>query len=1217
VLGATRREDGCLVGDGYIVTWAIGHLVTLPSPEQIEPAWKAWRMESLPMLPRSFPLQVLAPTRAQFDVVRRLLTRRDVREVVCATDAGREGELIFRHIAELCGLRAPVKRLWISSLTDHAIREGLQRMGPASAYDALADAARGRSRADWLVGMNLSRAYTLRARSLGQGADTPLYSVGRVQTPTLAILVERERAIRDFVPEDYAEVELTLEKTRGDGPTFSARYVRSDGDTEVARLAPNLDEAQALVTRAEAGKILVRAVDREEKRARPQLLYDLTELQRHASRLYGFSAAHTLAVAQRLYEEHKLLSYPRTDSRHLSADVATTLPQIVAAVRGPYEDLLEEGTGERPLGRRFVDDTQVGDHHAIIPTGKPSRLGSGSDEHKLYDLVVRRLLSAYQSDHVWAVTSVRIHVHTESHEPDRYLSRGSTVLHEGHRRLDVKTRRPSAVAADALPVLAADDPLTLIAARIDEKQTRPPPHHNEASLLTAMETAGRDLTDRELSRAMRDRGLGTPATRAAIIETLLQRCFVERDEQKLRATPRGEALVDLVHPHVKSPAMTGEWEYKLRQIERGELTLGCFVEDIERYVREVVGDARAGLSMRTDGAAWPEARSDGTPSVPGVVPPAAFVAPAVPRKPVPRDADGKPDLDAVLRTRFGHDHFRPHQRDVIAQLVAGRDVLLVMPTGAGKSLCYQLPGIALGGTTLVVCPLIALMDDQAQKLQKAGFRAERIHSGLGREGAREVCRAYLRGELDFLFIAPERLKVPGFPELLARRPPSLIAIDEAHCISQWGHDFRPDYRMLESRLPRSGAAPIVALTATATPEVQADIVAQLGVPEAVRSIHGFRRDNLAVHVVEALPSQRDALTLQILREKGRIPAIVYAPTRARTDEIAKTLSQHFRSGAYHAGMDAAQRDRVQSAFLAGELDVIAATIAFGMGIDKPDVRTVMHLASPSSIEGYYQEIGRAGRDGKASAAIMLCSPGDQRTHQFFFERDYPETTELRRVYAAVCDGPVFRGALSRRLHLEDDALERVLDKLWMHGAVQVDGEDVVHAKGDAFTRSYPRHRAAKAAQLAHVTRYLHTEACRMLALVRHFGDADDSGEACGRCDRCRPQDGLARSIAAHRLDDAPKRRRPKASAASVSPRSRDLTQAEAPFAVVEALRNFRRQEATAKNVPAFRILTDRVLVAVARERPRSAAELLNVPGVGASLAKRYGAKLLAVIDQCS
>jgi DNA topoisomerase-3 len=1212
VLGATRREDGCLVGERHIVTWAIGHLVTLPSPEQVDPAWKAWRMESLPMLPRSFPLQVLSPTRAQFEVVKRLLTRRDVREVVCATDAGREGELIFRHIAELCSLRAPVKRLWISSLTDNAIREGFQRMGPASAYDALADAARGRSRADWLVGMNLSRAYTLRARTLGQGEDTPLFSVGRVQTPTLAILVERERAIRSFVPEEYAEVELTLEKTGETGPAFSARFVRTDTDAEPARLAPNHEEARDLVARAEAGHIAVHAVEREEKRARPQLLYDLTELQRHASRLYGFSAAHTLSVAQRLYEEHKLLSYPRTDSRHLSADVATTLPQIVAAVRGPFEDLLEEGTGGRPLGRRFVDDTQVGDHHAIIPTGKPSRLSSGSDEHKLYDLVVRRLLAAYQSDHVWAVTSVRIQVRQGNSEPDRYLSRGSTVLNEGHRRLDVKPRRPSAVAADALPVLAAEDPLTLLAARIDEKQTRPPPHHNEASLLTAMETAGRDLDDRELSRAMRDRGLGTPATRAAIIETLLQRGFVERDEQRMRATQRGEALVDLVHPHVKSPAMTGEWEYKLRQIERGELTLDCFVEDIERYVREVIGDARKGMSTRPESGFTPQVGRSGTLFANPAAP-----LPVAPRPEVPRGPDGTPDLEAVLRTRFGHDRFRPHQRDVIAQLVAGKDVLLVMPTGAGKSLCYQLPGIARGGTTLVVCPLIALMDDQTQKLQKAGFRAERIHSGLGREGSREVCRAYLRGELDFLFIAPERLKVPGFPELLARRPPSLIAIDEAHCISQWGHDFRPDYRMLQSRLPLRSGTPIVALTATATPEVQADIVAQLGVPDAVRSIHGFRRDNLAVHVVEALPSQRDALTLQILREKGRTPAIVYAPTRARTDEIAKTLGQHFRAGAYHAGMDAAQRDRVQSAFLAGELDIIAATIAFGMGIDKADVRTVMHLASPSSIEGYYQEIGRAGRDGKASAAVMLCSPGDQRTHQFFFERDYPETSELRRVYAAVCEEPVFRGTLARRLQLEDDALERILDKLWMHGAVQVDGEDVVHGRGDSFTLSYPRHRAAKAAQLAHVSRYLHTESCRMLALVRHFGDADDSGEACGRCDRCRPGDGLARSIATQRPSEAPKRRSPKATQVGVARRVRGVGSAEAPFAVVEALRDFRRREATAKNVPAFRILTDRVLVAVARERPRSAAELLNVPGVGASLAKRYGAKLLAVIEQCS
>ncbi|HEY6881001.1 MAG TPA: DNA topoisomerase 3, partial [Polyangiales bacterium] len=725
VLGARERSEGALRGNGYVVTWAIGHLVALAQPEQIDPRWKGWRFETLPMLPREWPLAVLEGTRKQFQIVSSWLTAKETREVVCATDAGREGELIFRYIAERAALHKPVKRLWVSSLTDEAIRAGFRKLQDASAFDPLGDAARGRSRADWLVGMNLSRAYTLMAGDRGRG----VLSVGRVQTPTLALLVERDRAIAAFVPEPYQEVVIDC---AAHAQTFEARFVRTHQDTEAARLDPKTPEASEVRERALVGEARVHAVEREEKRSRPQLLYDLTELQRHASRLYGFSASRTLDLAQKLYEEHKLISYPRTDSRHLSEEIARELPAITEAVASPYRALLEPESLRRVLGKRFVDDSQVRDHHAIIPTGKQARLAPGSDEFKLYDLIVRRLLAAYQSDYVWAVTSVRIEV-THREAVDRYLATGTTMLQLGYRALDVQTRKRDPDAA-TLPALAEQQVVTVQDARVEDKQTRPPPHYNEASLLTAMETAGRSLDDRELSEAMRERGLGTPATRAATIETLLQRGFITRDDKTLRSTPAGAALIDAVHPQVRSPAMTGEWEYKLREIERGRGKLDAFMASIEAFVAELIasmgGGTRPPLAPRRESVPLPEASR------------ASAVAYAVretqppPVERSPQPVEPTVPLEDLLAQRFGHRMFRPHQRAVCEHLLAGRDVLVVMPTGAGKSLCYQLPGLARGGTTLVVSPLIALIEDQIAKLVAAGLRAERIHSGLSREAAR-------------------------------------------------------------------------------------------------------------------------------------------------------------------------------------------------------------------------------------------------------------------------------------------------------------------------------------------------------------------------------------------------------------------------------------------------------------------------------------------------
>ena len=1173
-LGASERGEGCFRGNGYVVTWAIGHLVGLAQPHEIRPEWKRWSREQLPMLPREWPLVVAEGTRSQFSVVREVMNAPEVAAVVCATDAGREGELIFRYIYEAAGCRKPVKRLWVSSLTESAIREGFRQLKEGHAYDALADAAKGRSRADWLVGMNLSRLYTL------AGGDT--LSVGRVQTPTLAMVVERELAIRDFVPEDYLEVVATFSPQAAGVPPesqYRGTWFREvdpktgaklgAGVREARRLLADGVEAGELMARVKKGRAAIESLTSETKKMAPPLLYDLTELQRHANRLYGYSAQRTLELAQALYEKHKLLSYPRTSSRHLSTEVAGTLPEVVRAIRRPYEPLLAAGTGERPLGRRFVDDAKVTDHHAIIPTPtSPDEVRLSPDERRIYELVCRRLLSAWHEDHLWSVTTVITAVSSPgaaggAARVDRFHSSGTQVVRAGWKVLDVggvkppkerdakggkdkeegEGREPEDDSQDLPPGLERGQPQRVEDVEAVKKRTRPPPRLTDASLLTAMETAGKALDEKELADAMRETGLGTPATRAAIIEVLLEREYLRRRGKSFEATEKGIRLIEVVHPDVKTPAMTGQWEAWLQRIERGRGDLSDFLRSIEAYVIEVVGKVPVSSPPRPPPAPRPalggpgevsprEAPESHAPVEPRAPAPRVEAAPrassarsaapgrtrseaapasgaARPRR-APRAPTPPGELRKLLKEAFGFEDFRPYQEDVCRAATLGEDLLLVMPTGAGKSLCYQLPGLARAGTTLVVSPLIALMEDQVARLQSLGFVAERIHSGRDRAVSRQVCAEYLEGHLDFLFIAPERLGVPGFVELLARRTPALIAIDEAHCISQWGHDFRPDYRLLGARLPMLRPAPVVALTATATPDVQRDIVQQLGL-KGVRSgsartfIHGFRRTNIAIEVRELNPGQRGEAIREVLSEPEQRPAIVYASTRKHAEQLADALGSDFSTAVYHAGLQPAERDRVQSAFLEGRVEVIVATTAFGMGIDKADVRTVLHAALPASLEGYYQELGRAGRDGKPSRAVLLHSYVDRRTHEFFHQRDYPEPRVIEGLFRAAREELEPKEALQARVRMEPEVFDKAVEQLWIHGGLEVTPDEQVRRGKPTWVTAYAAQRERKLLHLEQMGRYAEASGCRMRHLVDHFGDVQDSGKACGLCDVCAPE----------------------------------------------------------------------------------------------------------------
>ena len=560
VLGANTPGKGCLKGGGYVVTWAVGHLVTQVNPEEIDARWKTWRQDTLPMLPENIPLKVIAQSRDQFQCVKTILNAPQVDSVICATDAGREGELIFRRIYQMAGCRKPFRRLWISSMTEEAIAEGFANLRDGADYDGLYASALCRSDADWLVGMNGSRAFTLRYDSL--------LSVGRVQTPTLSILVKRALEIRNFVPENYWEVQADFGGYRG-------TWIDKDGKTRI----PDEKTAKEIVSAVTGREGEVLEVSTERKRVPPPLLYDLTTLQREANARYGFTAQKTLNLAQALYEKHKLLTYPRTDSRYLSHDMRPKVQGILKGMPEPLRALVLSPDKAVDPGKRVYDDAKLTDHHAIIPTGRrPGALTA--DEQKLYEMVVRQLIAAFYPDMEYdamsAVTGVGEH---------KFLSRGRAVIAQGWQAANppLRSKPKKGEEEQALPQLQKGQRVPVKSAKAVAKKTTPPSPYTENTLLAAMENAGKFVENEELRRQMKERGLGTPATRAAIIERLIAVDYVRREKKALIPTDKGIRLIAVAPEQLSSPETTGRWEKGLSDIAAGKMDPNRFMQSIRRY----------------------------------------------------------------------------------------------------------------------------------------------------------------------------------------------------------------------------------------------------------------------------------------------------------------------------------------------------------------------------------------------------------------------------------------------------------------------------------------------------------------------------------------------------------------------------------------------------------------------------------------------------------
>lgn len=578
VLGCRRAREGAIDGERYIVTWALGHLVGLADPEHYSDEYKTWSMDTLPIMPKRTDFVVLKETSKQYNIVKNLLKSPEVSDIVIATDAGREGELVARLIILKAGIKKPIKRLWISSQTDKAIKDGFSNLRDGRLYDNLYKSALARAKADWFVGLNVTRALTCKHNAQ--------LSAGRVQTPTLALIVEREEEIRRFRPTPYYNVKISL-----DG--FNMIYKDKAKQTRIFDKA----EADGVMAKVKGGALKITRVDKKLKREGAPMLYDLTELQRDCNKRYNFSAKQTLSCMQRLYEQHKVLTYPRTDSRYLSADVVSTLTDRLRAVSaGNYRELAQDILrGRKQIDKRCIDDKKVSDHHAIIPTEQSVNISDLShDERLVYDLVVRRFLCVFLGD----CTREQLSVEGDSCGY-MFTAKGSRIVDMGYRAAygtlsqDDDEEDISDEREQSLPAVFEGQSFAVRGAQTVQKATTPPARFTEATLLSAMEKPGKYIEDASLRRVIENTtGLGTPATRADIIEKLFSSFYVERRGKDIFPTAKGIQLINIVPGELKEPVLTAKWEKQLDDIKEGRLTEEAFSDKIKQYTVKLVDEVK-------------------------------------------------------------------------------------------------------------------------------------------------------------------------------------------------------------------------------------------------------------------------------------------------------------------------------------------------------------------------------------------------------------------------------------------------------------------------------------------------------------------------------------------------------------------------------------------------------------------------------------------------
>lgn len=577
VLKCGKKGNGYIEGDKYIVTWALGHLVTLADPEAYDNKYKEWKLEDLPMLPKPLKLVVIKQSGKQFNAVKEQLLRKDVSDIVIATDAGREGELVARWIIEKARVNKPLKRLWISSQTDKAINEGFKNLKPAAQYDNLYKAAQCRSEADWVVGLNITRALTCK--------HNVQLTAGRVQSATLAMIVNREEEIRNFKPKAYYVINA---KAKG----FNLQWRDKNNNSNIFEE----DRSNKILSVVKGKEGTVVEVTESAKKQFAPALYDLTELQRDANRIFGYSAKQTLSIMQRLYENYKVLTYPRTDSRYISTDIVATLPERLKAISvGAYRNIAAEILkGKINAHKGFVDNSKVSDHHAIIPTEERGNIALlSSEERHIYDLVVKRFLSVMLPPYEYLQTTIVADINGES-----FIAKGNVIKSKGWKKV---YDRQEDLAEDEdekdsqeLPVVKKGDKLSITTVESKKLMTKPPARFNEGTLLSAMEKPHKYVNvDKLAAKTLGETGgIGTVATRADIIEKLYNMFYIEKNGKEIVPTGKGKQLIELVPEELKSPLMTAKWELELELISKGKKDSRAFTEEMRKYAEELVQEVK-------------------------------------------------------------------------------------------------------------------------------------------------------------------------------------------------------------------------------------------------------------------------------------------------------------------------------------------------------------------------------------------------------------------------------------------------------------------------------------------------------------------------------------------------------------------------------------------------------------------------------------------------